>query len=529
MAQDLSAECLQQIISYLEDDNKSLHSCLLVNRFWCYNTVSTLWLRPWRSYEITQTSATSLIQTYVDCLPEESKFNLYNNGITRKKHLTSTTPIFDYPSFLRSLDYDYMYWSISQWLISCWLYRVLNCEDEINECQTDRVEEDIIRDAPEEKFSDDEYNDDRAEEENEKKAILVARELCKLFKNRCKTFHDLRLENKAIQSDEFPFLPLPIGPYNYLENLQQLVCLGDNKSELLLAISNVCKSLRRIYIGFPLALQWKSHYESDAISLGALIKKQIRLENICLYGYKRLISCLIESLLSQSKSLNTLELMYTDFRESQDYQSLTILPTCKNLTSLKIHNCFIPPDDGIMPLTSLQQLEEFDFCNEWNPLYPLPQQKFWDELFKNNTKTLRKLSLWWIRSDSKDGAKIIDSIIKQCSENISVLHLPILWTNEILNLSSYCKQLKEFSFSGDDFDANEFLSQLGKFVPATLGSLTIKDGHCGGWNFTEKCLSSFLSGCRAKLRIMDLTSCSCMTDRHYDVINRRGVINCLHK
>ncbi|POG80291.1 hypothetical protein GLOIN_2v1520338 [Rhizophagus irregularis DAOM 181602=DAOM 197198] len=250
------------------------------------------------------------------------------------------------------------------------------------------------------------------------------------------------------------------------------------------------------------------------MSLGTLIEKQTRLESVCLYGYKRLISYLIGSLLSQSMSLNILELMYTDFREAQDYQSLALLPSCKNLKSLKIHNCFIPPDERIMPLTSLQQLEEFDFCNEWNPLYPLIQQKFWDELFLNNANTLRKLSLWWVRSDSKDGAKIIESITKRCSKNISILHLPILFTHEILTLFDHCRQLKEFSFSGDDLDANEFLSQLGAFTPTTLRSLTIKDGHSGGWNFTEKSLYSFLSSCQAKLQIMDLTSCSCMTDRH---------------
>ncbi|RIA93181.1 hypothetical protein C1645_819715 [Glomus cerebriforme] len=525
MAQGLSPECLQQIISYLEGDNKSLHSCLLVNRFWCYNTVNTLWSSPWRSYEITQTSATSLIQTYVDCLSEESKINLYNNGITCRNPLKSASPIFDYPSFLRSLDYDYMYWSISQWLISCWLYRVLNYEEEVNECQTNCVEDCIIRCAPDERFN--EYDDEV--EENKRKTILVTRELCNLFKDRCRTFHDLHLENKAIQSDEFLFLPSSIDPCNYLANLRQLVCLGDNKSELLLAISGVCKNLRKISIGFPLELQWKSHYESDALSLSTLIEKQTRLESVCLYGYKRLISCLIESLLSQSKSLNILELMYMDFREAQDYQSLALLPSCKNLKSLKIHNCFIPPDERIMQLTSLQQLEEFDFCNEWNPLYPLIQQKFWDELFINNAKTLRKLSLCWVRSDSKDGAKIIESITKRCSKNISILHLPILWTHEILTIFDYCKHLEEFSFSGDDLDANEFFSQLGEFIPVTLRSLTIKDGHSGGWNFTENSLYSFLSNCQAKLQIMDLASCSCMTDRHYDVISKRGIINCLHK
>ncbi len=92
MIQSISAGYLQQIISYLEDDNKSLHSCLLMNRFWCYNTVNALFGG--------NKSDSNLCG---------SEIHLYNNRITRKK----SQVYFYYFSFQRSLDYDYMYWSIS--------------------------------------------------------------------------------------------------------------------------------------------------------------------------------------------------------------------------------------------------------------------------------------------------------------------------------------------------------------------------------------------------------------------------------
>ena len=92
-------------------------------------------------------------------------------------------------------------------------------------------------------------------------------------------------------------------------------------------------------------------------------------------------------------------------------------------------------------------------------------------------------------------------------------------------LFNNCKKLKEFSFSGDDFDANESLIQLGDLVPITLRSLTIKD-HIGGWTFTERSLEYFLLTCHANLKKMDLTCCSCMTDRHFDVISRRRIAKC---
>ncbi|CAG8706517.1 7481_t:CDS:1, partial [Acaulospora morrowiae] len=519
MALSLSPECLQYILAHLEGDSKTLHSCLLVSRFWCHNAVNILWSRPW-SYSISQNSATKLIQTYVTCLPDETKIILFKNGINYQ--IVSTPHTFDYASFLRALDYDYMCWSISQWLNSCWFYRVLNYGEEIKSDAEDRTDRyGLIS-------SDVEDNGefcDESEEENERKTGLVARELCKLFMKRCRTFHVLLLESKAIQSD-FPFLPPCTNSRNYLTNLRQLICLGDLKSELLIAISRICKDLRRICIGFPPNVQWKFHYETDARSLATLIEKQNRLQSFCLYGYKRFVSIIIDALKHQSNSLTSLELIDTDFQDEEDYRSLSALSACQNLESIKILNCFISPSDQLFSLASFSRLEEFEFRNEWNPLYPLPQNEFWEALFQNTRHSLRKMSFWWLRSDPKDGYQIIESIAKHCS-HIHFLHLPVLWMHEVFLLFNYCTQLKIFSFSGDDFDANETLIQMSMIVPATLKSLTIKDGNYGGWTFTEKSLQYFLDNSCASLEVVDLTECACMTNQHYEAISRRGITTCL--
>ncbi|CAG8538926.1 12987_t:CDS:1 [Acaulospora colombiana] len=408
-----------------------------------------------------------------------------------------------------------MCWSISQWLNSCWFYRVLNYEEEMKtevEMRTNKYG--VVS-------SDSEDNNefcDETEEENERKTGLVARELCKLFMRRCRTFHILLLESKAIQSD-FPFLPPCTNSRNYLTNLRQLICLGDLKSELLIAISRICKDLRRICIGFTPNAQWKYHYEADA--LATLVKNQNRLQSFCLHGYKCFVSIIIDALMHQSNSLTSLELIDTDFHED-DCISLSALSLCQNLESLKIRNCFIPPNDRLFSLTSFSRLEEFEFRNEWNPLYPLPQNEFWEALFQNTKRSLRKMSFWWLRSDPKDGLQIIESIAKHCS-HIQFLHLPVLWVHEVFLIFGCCTKLKVFSFSGDDFDANETLTQMGMIVPVTLKSLTIKDGNKGGWTFTVKSLEHFLDNSCASLKVIDLTECNCMTDLHYEVISRRGI------
>src|SRR5436305_865640 len=70
----LSADCLNEIFEYLENDAVTLRSCLLVNRLWCKVSVRILWRRI-RNYN-----------TLIACLPNDSKDILFKNGV-----ITSTS------------------------------------------------------------------------------------------------------------------------------------------------------------------------------------------------------------------------------------------------------------------------------------------------------------------------------------------------------------------------------------------------------------------------------------------------------
>ncbi|GES83018.1 hypothetical protein GLOIN_2v1876445 [Rhizophagus clarus] len=86
----LPADCLNEIIEYLEYDNATLHSCLLVNRFWCKVSVRILW-RNIQNYK-----------TIISCLPNESKELLNKNKIVIST-FNSKTPLFNYVSFIKYL------------------------------------------------------------------------------------------------------------------------------------------------------------------------------------------------------------------------------------------------------------------------------------------------------------------------------------------------------------------------------------------------------------------------------------------
>src|SRR5436305_2436827 len=90
-------------------DFRSLHSCALVNRYWCQVAIPVLWIEPFENiYKETVPLTESvknlslLVDTYIDSLPGESKLELTNAGIFG--FYKEKCPSFDYPSFLQNLD-----------------------------------------------------------------------------------------------------------------------------------------------------------------------------------------------------------------------------------------------------------------------------------------------------------------------------------------------------------------------------------------------------------------------------------------
>src|SRR3954451_9693819 len=75
MIVSIPAECLQEIFEHLQDDEFSLHSILLVNRFWCKNVLPILWRQPF--YLCAKKGASpKLVETYIQCMDNESKCRL---------------------------------------------------------------------------------------------------------------------------------------------------------------------------------------------------------------------------------------------------------------------------------------------------------------------------------------------------------------------------------------------------------------------------------------------------------------------
>src|SRR6266536_2100075 len=104
----LPADCLNDILEFLEDDQLTLNSCILVNRFWCEVSVRIFW-RNVLNYSISNFS------TLIACLPNESKEILYENGIFISIP-TSKSPTFNYASFCKILSISRVRYMIGELL-----------------------------------------------------------------------------------------------------------------------------------------------------------------------------------------------------------------------------------------------------------------------------------------------------------------------------------------------------------------------------------------------------------------------------
>ncbi|CAG8807291.1 38329_t:CDS:1, partial [Gigaspora margarita] len=117
-----------QIIYYSKPKNRpyeqyqTLRTCLLVNRFWCINVTSILWSRVFAANSLVRLGA---INKYISCLKPEKFQYLLDAGMKFSKR-TEYNQLFDYPSFLKELQFDIFLKDLSIWCIENGSYHCHN-------------------------------------------------------------------------------------------------------------------------------------------------------------------------------------------------------------------------------------------------------------------------------------------------------------------------------------------------------------------------------------------------------------------
>src|SRR3990170_4020759 len=76
LSNKLLAEIVLKVVEFLEDDTKTLHSCILVSREWCKIAIPILWSNTFRQHKqhkpCHSPEGYQIISTYITALSEES-------------------------------------------------------------------------------------------------------------------------------------------------------------------------------------------------------------------------------------------------------------------------------------------------------------------------------------------------------------------------------------------------------------------------------------------------------------------------
>ena len=98
----LIRDILYLIIEELQDDNKTLFSCILVNKTWCEISIQILWRNPWKY--LNNKKASLLLNVIISHFSDESRKKL---GLYREHGLyviSYQKLSFDYISFCKHLN-----------------------------------------------------------------------------------------------------------------------------------------------------------------------------------------------------------------------------------------------------------------------------------------------------------------------------------------------------------------------------------------------------------------------------------------
>ncbi|CAG8468814.1 11626_t:CDS:2 [Scutellospora calospora] len=352
MVQSLPRECLEEVFHLLQNDKTSLHSCLLVNRFWCSSAAPFLWRRP---FKLAKKPCPELIEIYTSLFDKRVKCELKVEGINIP---ISTTPkVFDYPSFLREFRFDDLYESTSSWL-----------QDGYDKGKQIKRESEVFDDL--------------------RVIKILVNELCKLFFSKTKVIESLSLNTQRLVGlidrrfwshhpgdiqytptsfedfrgaygfDDLLKLPSYFGANLCLPFLQKFEYGGDaTDGKIMKVLSMICKNLDTLEISFS---SWQRKH-ADPMMMLSLLQAQNSLKRMVLRrGGSNCLPILIEGLRSQSNSLTYLEFNGADFRISVSLNSISY---CINLEILIFDRCLGLSDDIVEPLSNSKffKLKKFLF------------------------------------------------------------------------------------------------------------------------------------------------------------------------
>ncbi|RIA86405.1 hypothetical protein C1645_829324 [Glomus cerebriforme] len=399
MAQ-LSADCLNEVFEYLEDDMINLHSCLLVNHLWCNVSVRIFW-RNSRNYK------TSNLRTLIACLPNESKEILNNNEIIISTP-TSKPPMFNYASFCKSL------------LI----------------CKVDKLLRTLLLNDKFNKKSDNLSNN----------MLILTQEIIKLFFNQIGSLKKLKLWEYPKKINFYH------GAKACLKNLSELRCMSNFSPEFFYQLSQICHNISLLNITIEKFISkelidltsaqknlqsFKMTQYSEPINLNSLNSLIEKLPNTLIKLNLILRNHISLLFIARFTNLQELNFCYSDDYDFIDFeklqnaifpnlQILNIQGSCPNLKSLikflenngnNLKECYIGDETYYIHEDSLN-LTIAKFCPNLRKLSVWFQDNELEtmKIIFNNCQYLESITVWCgycILSDKE----VLELVVKYSHKN----------------------------------------------------------------------------------------------------------------
>jgi hypothetical protein len=361
----LNRDVLYLIFEELKDDKMTLFSYLLVNRTWCEMIIPILWKDPWKFLKFEREK--SLFNVIVSHLSDESRNNL-------RKFLTNShkKPLFDYISFCKTLD----------------LYRIKKIIDTSIDYDLRLLE-------------DDDY--------------LLYKEIFKLFIN-----HKIKFTNLRIPSEFSYKIHLIPGARECFSEIESLIFNSDTNEEILIGLSEICKSIKKLEIYF---------YGSNHNGTIMLIDAQRNLEEVIFdYNFNNTaeIINLEKSLIKHGKTIERIKMIYPPITNIFSY--------FENLKILKVDNINYRKSWDQLAAASLPFLQILDATGIKPDILA--------SLIEKTMGYLKEIKICLTDHDDTDNKRFIRAIYQNCP-NLKYLKLLIRSSNisEFEKLLINCKYL----------------------------------------------------------------------------------------
>ncbi|GBC00284.1 hypothetical protein RclHR1_00380052 [Rhizophagus clarus] len=404
----LNTDCLIETLRYLGSDKVTLHSCLLVNRFWCKVSVRILW-------EKLDVSA-KLLNTLISCLPDESKNILRNNGIIFSSlnplyppgdHLckngvtlapTSKPPLFNYASFCKVLSISNIYSIVKLFVKN---QQSINTMDNIN---------------------------------------LLTQEILKMFMSVSSLKHLSYTSDHSPVNIKTPtnitFVHFP-GAKHCLTYLSEFICTSNINSGILNQLSKICHNIHSLNIKFK-----KYADNADRVSNGLknLIHSQNNLKSLSLtyINETNYWADIIHSVTMHSDTLTKLSI-----KSVENHWPISFIKDFKNLRELDISLIYLSKYDEYADFGHFEDLQHFIFpyLKRFNINLPAKVEPIVVKFLENNGENLEEFQC---KSKCKNNStKAVNFAVNKHCPRLKSLHTTFYERLSGISLKLIFKNCKE--------------------------------------------------------------------------------------